>query len=135
MERLSPSGWQISTRLQRQKPSQSFPPPRPRPSPQKLKQNLPKAKPRLPPKPKLLRSNPFRITSIILLGKNPLEVDVGDDVLHVGYSKRETNDLIIDGESINGELSDYVKLRLLIARLKALQRFDIVRGKNTFTFT
>lgn len=68
-------------------------------------------------KPKLLRSNPHRYTAINFAGVDPWDAVDDEDIMpQRRYRfKLEPND--------SDELSDYVKIRLLIARTKALKKF------------
>jgi hypothetical protein len=78
------------------------------------KQSLLKAKPK---KQSLLRSNP---TKLILLSFDDEDIEIEfDDALITGY-RRPKPDKPNDNDD-DEELSDYVKLRLLIARLLAVE--------------
>lgn len=90
-----------------------------------LKPAVTKAHRPLPPKPKLLRSNPNRFTSIRLQGTDPY--DAPDDEFLCASSARKPK--VIDFEPVDDEeLSDYVKTRLLIARARAMQKYREIRG-------
>jgi hypothetical protein len=80
----------------------------------------------LPPKPKLLRSNPNRFTAIRLQGTDPY--DAPDDEFLCASSARKPK--VIDFEPVDDdeELSDYVKTRLLVARARAMQKYREVRA-------
>jgi hypothetical protein len=80
----------------------------------------------LPPKPKLLRSNPNRFTSIRLQGTDPY--DAPDDEFLCASSARKPK--VVDPKPADDdeELSDYVKTRLLVARAKAMQKYREVRA-------
>ena len=72
-------------------------------------------------KPKLLRSNPYRLIAIRYWGLDPNNVLIGDEDILVN-SRRiilriETS--LHDDE----ELSDYVKLRLFLAREMAMSKY------------
>jgi hypothetical protein len=69
------------------------------------------------PKPKLLRSNPHRFSAIRLAGADPADV-VDDEDLIFGRRK----DLKLDAEQ-DQDISDYAKTRLLIARIRALEKY------------
>lgn len=71
-------------------------------------------------KPKLLRSNPHRYTAINFAGVNPWDaVDDEDIIPQRRYRfKLEPNDV-----------SDYIKIRLLVARTKALKKFVETHGQ------
>jgi len=75
-------------------------------------------------KPKLLRSNPHRYTAINLQGVHPWDAVDDEDIMpQRRYRfKLEPND--------SDELSDYVKIRLLIARAKALKKFVEVQSNT-----
>ena len=68
-------------------------------------------------KPKLLRSNPHRYTAINFHGVNPWDAVDDEDIMpQRRYRfKLEPNDV--------DDVSDYVKIRLLVARTKALKKF------------
>jgi len=81
---------------------------------------------RLPPKPKLLRSNPNRFTSIRLQGTNPY--DAPDDEFLCSSLARKPRVQPFQPELDDEELSDYVKIRLLIARVRALEKYREMQG-------
>jgi hypothetical protein len=81
-----------------------------------LKAHLPAIK-----KPKLLRSNPYRFTSIRVHGINPNQILVDDEDL---FTARRRPHLV----DPDGELSEYVKGRLLLARMLAMKRYHEVWG-------
>jgi len=72
-------------------------------------------------KPKLLRSNPYRLTSIRTLGIDPNLVLIDDEDILVNSCriilKIETS--LHDDE----ELSDYIQLRLFLAREMAMSKY------------
>jgi len=71
-------------------------------------------------KVKLLRSNPHRFTAIYFAGVDPWDaVDDEDIVPQRRYRFKPEQD---------DELSDYVRIRLLIARVRALKKFAQVHG-------
>jgi hypothetical protein len=72
------------------------------------------------PKPKLLRSNPLR-KSLILGGSNPADV-IDDEDIATLYRRRDLD----KSKSIEpaDDLSDYVKLRLALARALAMQAYE-----------
>jgi hypothetical protein len=72
-------------------------------------------------KPKLLRSNPYRLTSIRTLGIDPNLVLVDDEDILVN-SRR----IILKIETSlhdNEDLTDYVNLRLFLARKLAMSKY------------
>jgi len=72
-------------------------------------------------KPKLLRSNPYRLIAIRTLGLDPNNVLIGDEDILVN-SRRII--LKIQTSLINDEeLTDYVKLRLFLAREMAMSKY------------
>jgi hypothetical protein len=77
---------------------------------------------RKPLKPRLLRSNPHRFT-LLLQGYDPVEIEVYDDDIYVGYSRRPQDFRFIPVDD-DEELSDYVKFRLWFARQMALKRYE-----------
>jgi len=74
-------------------------------------------------KPKLLRSNPHRYTAINFAGVDPWDaVDDEDIIPQPRYRfKLEPNE--------PDELSDHVKIRLLVARTRALKKFVETHGQ------
>lgn len=78
------------------------------------------------PRFKIFRSNPLRKT-LLLSGSDPY-FTVDDDSIHVGYRKEQFQKKFKPKYDDDKELSDYVKVRLLVARAKAL---DIYRKKWT----
>jgi hypothetical protein len=70
-------------------------------------------------KPKLLRSNPYRLIAIRTWGLDPNKVLIDDEDIIVN-SRR----IILRIEtSLNEELSDYVQLRLFLAREIAMSKY------------
>jgi hypothetical protein len=82
-----------------------------------LKARLQKPKIR---KLKLLRSNPFRLSSIIVFGLDPYNLP-NDDYLIVNSLNRPSR--IHENDFDNVELDDYVKFRLFLARELALRKY------------
>jgi hypothetical protein len=71
------------------------------------------------PKPKLLRSNPLR-KSLILGGSDPSNVIDDEDII-TSYRRRDLNKFkTFDPED---EVSDYVLVRLAVARAKAMEAY------------
>jgi hypothetical protein len=81
-----------------------------------------KAHPPAIKKLKLLRSNPYRFTAINLAGLDPVEV-TDDEDLYTIWRRQWVPKFKPDFDQDNEELSDYVKTRLLIARVRALQKY------------
>ena len=78
-------------------------------------------------KVKLLRSNPHRFAAIRFAGTDPTtEVDDEDVIPQRRYRSQLEKDIDSD------ELSDYVKTRLLIARVKALKKFAEVHPELVY---
>lgn len=75
------------------------------------------AAPRIPRKPKLLRSNPHRLTAIRFQDVDPLDAP-DDEYLCSAVSRPR---VVHDPET--DDVSDLVKTRLFIARMRALQRY------------
>ena len=71
---------------------------------------------------KLLRSNPYRFTAINLAGLDPVEV-TDDEDLYTVWRRQWVPKFKPDFDQDYEELSDYVKTRLLIARVRALQKY------------
>ena len=78
---------------------------------------LPKVNLRLPKKPKLLRSNPLRFTLIRLNGLNPIDIEFDDEAL---ISRTKRLELVHD---LDEDISAHARVRLAIARVKALQKY------------
>jgi hypothetical protein len=78
-------------------------------------------------KPKLLRSNPLRLSSIVLNGSDPANT-IDDEDLYVSYRRPEAPKFkpIVDDDE---ELSDYVKTRLFIARQLAMAKYREKHGE------
>ncbi len=53
---------------------------------------------------------------------HPLEIEINDDAIHVGYTRRP-DELNLFVDDAGEELSDYVKLRLFLAREMALRAY------------
>ena len=69
------------------------------------------------PKPKLLRSNPLR-KSLIIGGSDPADV-IDDEDLITGYRRRDLDKS--KTIQLEDDLSDYVLVRLALARAKAME--------------
>jgi len=82
-----------------------------------------KAHPPAIKKPKLLRSNPYRFTAIRFAGLNPVEV-IDDEDLYTVWRRPWVPKFQPRLDKDDEELSDYVKTRLLIARVRALQKYQ-----------
>ena len=82
---------------------------------------------RLPPKPKLLRSNPNRFTAIRLQGTNPYDAP-DDEFLCSSLARKPRVQPFQPELDDDEELSDYVKTRLLIARIRALEKYRETQG-------
>jgi hypothetical protein len=76
------------------------------------------SRPRIP-KPKLLRSNPLR-KSLILGGSDPADV-IDDEDISTGYRRRDLD----KSKTVKpaDDLSDYVLVRLAVARAKAMEAY------------
>ena len=68
-------------------------------------------------KPKLLRSNPHRYTAINLAGADPWQTVDDEDIMP---QRRYRLELKPDSDD---ELSDYVQVRLAVARARAMSRY------------
>jgi hypothetical protein len=78
-------------------------------------------------KPKLLRSNPYRLIAIKTWGLDPNNVLIGDEDILVN-SRRII--LKIQTSLINDEeLTDYVKVRLFLARELAMSKYRKIYQK------
>ena len=84
-----------------------------------MKNGLVHAGPRIPAKVKLLRSNPHRLTAIRFQDVDPL--DAPDDEFLCASSVRKPR-VVQDRD----DLSDHVQARLLVARLRALKKYQEV---------
>ena len=78
------------------------------------------ARPRVPPKAKLLRSNPHRFTTIRLQGTNPY--DAPDDEFLCSSTSRRPK-VAPPTDPSDDELSAYVQVRLAVARARAMARY------------
>jgi hypothetical protein len=78
------------------------------------------------PRVKLLRSNPHRFTAIRLQGTDPY--DAPDDDFLCASSARKPKVVNPDPVDDDEELSDYVSVRLAVARARAMQKYREVRG-------
>jgi hypothetical protein len=78
------------------------------------------------PRVKLLRSNPHRFTAIRLQGTDPY--DAPDDDFLCTSSARKPKVTKFDPVDDDEELSDYVTVRLAVARARAMQKYREVRG-------
>jgi hypothetical protein len=78
------------------------------------------------PRAKLLRSNPHRFTAIRLQGTNPY--DAPDDDFLCASSARKPKVVNPDPVDDDEELSDYVTVRLAVARARAMQKYREVRA-------
>jgi len=76
------------------------------------------------PRVKLLRSNPHRFTAIRLQGTDPY--DAPDDDFLCASSARKPK--VIKPVDDDEELSDYVTVRLAVARARAMQRYREIRA-------
>ena len=82
---------------------------------------------RLPPKPKLLRSNPNRFTAIRLQGTNPYDAP-DDEFLCSSLARKPRVRPFQPDLDDDEQLGDYVKTRLLIARIRALEKYREMQG-------
>lgn len=73
------------------------------------------------PRIKLLRSNPHRFTAIRFQGTNPYDAP-DDDYICSSLARRPRLAAPREDES-DEELSDYVQVRLALARARAMQRY------------
>jgi hypothetical protein len=71
-------------------------------------------------KPKLLRSNPLRFTLIRLNGVNPVDIEFDDEALCTRYQRPK---LVKIPDLDDEEISAHARIRLVIARVKALQKY------------
>ena len=72
------------------------------------------------PKIKLLRSNPHRFTAIRLQGTDPYDAP-DDDFLCSSSSRRPK--VTPPTDSVDDDVSDYVAVRLAVARARAMARY------------
>jgi hypothetical protein len=82
------------------------------------------ARPRIP-RIKLLRSNPHRFTAIRLQGTDPYDAP-DDDFICGGTARRPK--VVVPADSADDEVSDYVTVRLAVARARAMQKYRAVRA-------
>jgi hypothetical protein len=85
-------------------------------TPKTAKADLPRI-----PRVKLLRSNPHRFTAIRLQGTNPY--DAPDDDFLCASSARKPKVVNLDPVDDDEELSEYVTIRLMVARARAMQKY------------
>ena len=83
---------------------------------------------RIPPKVKLLRSNPHRFTAIRFQDVDPVDAPDDEYVLNTQARRPKVAPLAVwdDGEPI----SDYAETRLLLARYFAIKRHRERRGQS-----
>ncbi len=72
----------------------------------------------LPKKPKLLRSNPLRFTLIRINDIDPIDVEFDDEALCTRYPRPK----LVKNLEITEDISAHAHIRLVIARVKALQK-------------
>ena len=84
---------------------------------------------RLPKKPKLLRSNPLRFTLIRLGGLDPITIEFDDEVLCTRYSRPKVKDS--PDYDYDEDISAHARVRLVIARVKALQKYKEIYYNST----
>lgn len=84
------------------------------------------ARPRVP-RTKLLRSNPHRFTAIRLQGTDPYDAP-DDDFICGGTARRPK--VVAPADSADDEVSDYVAVRLAVARARAMQKYRAVQASN-----
>ena len=68
-------------------------------------------------KPKLLRSNPHRFSAIQFSGLDPIGVIDDEDII---FDRRSQIKL---EPAIDQDISDHAKIRLLVARVRALEKY------------
>jgi hypothetical protein len=73
------------------------------------------------PRIKLLRSNPHRFTAIRLQGTDPY--DAPDDDYICSSSARRPKVATSQPDDLDDELSEYVQVRLAVARARAMARY------------
>ena len=78
------------------------------------------------PRIKLLRSNPHRFTTIRFHGTDPY--DAPDDDYICGGSARRPKVAPPQVDESDEELSDYVQVRLAVARARAMQKYRQVHA-------
>lgn len=81
-----------------------------------------------PKVPKILRSNPTK-SSLLNVDDNDDDLYLDDDALSPGYRRRDLAKLAKFEPVLDEELSDYVQLRLILARAKALEKYREVYSK------
>ena len=80
------------------------------------------ARPRVP-RIKLLRSNPHRLTTIRLQGTDPYDAP-DDDYICSGTARRPK--VVNPADAVDDDVSDYVAVRLAVARARAMQKYRAV---------
>lgn len=81
---------------------------------------------RIPPKVKLLRSNPHRLTAIRFRDVDP--ADAPDDEYILNTQARRPKVAQIPIPDLDQELSAHVRMRLMIARIKAVKRHQEIQS-------
>lgn len=84
-------------------------------------------KQKLNQQPKLLRSNPTKF-SLFVLDDNDDDADLDDDSLITGYRRKDVDKSNNLQPEPKEELSDYVTVRLILARAKALAKYKETYG-------
>jgi hypothetical protein len=79
-------------------------------------------KQKLNQQPKLLRSNPAKF-SLFVLNDNDDDTDLDDDSIITGYRRKDVDKSHTLKPLEDEELSDYVTVRLFLARAKALEKY------------
>jgi hypothetical protein len=80
-------------------------------------------RPKIPRKPKLLRSNPLRLSFLANGNEFGYLIDDEDILSGYRYPSQPNRRLKIDDEDDDTELSEYVQFRLFLARQLALKRY------------
>ena len=78
------------------------------------------------PRGKLLRSNPHRFTAIRLQGTDPY--DAPDDDYICSSTARRPKVVAPPTDQPDDELSDYVQVRLAVARARAMARYRAIHA-------
>ena len=85
--------------------------------------------PKLPPRLKLLRSNPLRLSLIRYTGSDPRDILFDDQDLQVCYRRPEVyNPPNVPNLDDDQDISEHAQLRLFLARQLALMRYREIHG-------
>ena len=81
------------------------------------------------PKPKVFRSNPYRL-SVLLRADDSNDIEIDDDSKITGYRKRDFGKVKVDPspEDPEGLITEEVRWKLFLARTAAMVRYHQLHG-------